>query len=93
MRCAIAGAVQVRHVGDGDADDGDAEHECRPMVMILGDASRWPRRRSRRLPARSCLIDREAIVTDQNGLAVFDLIRGHRPSVVIPTLVSHVRLY
>ena len=30
------------------------------------------------LPARSCLIDGEAIVTDQNGLAVFDLIRGHR---------------
>jgi bifunctional non-homologous end joining protein LigD len=28
------------------------------------------------LPARSCLIDGEAIVTDQNGLAVFDLIRG-----------------
>jgi ATP-dependent DNA ligase len=32
------------------------------------------------LPARSCLIDGEAIVTDRNGLAVFDLIRGHRPS-------------
>jgi bifunctional non-homologous end joining protein LigD len=32
------------------------------------------------LPARSCLIDGEAIVTDRNGLAVFDPIRGHRPS-------------
>jgi bifunctional non-homologous end joining protein LigD len=32
------------------------------------------------LPARSCLIDGEAIVTDKNGLAVFDLIRGHGPS-------------
>jgi bifunctional non-homologous end joining protein LigD len=32
------------------------------------------------LPARSCLIDGEAIVTNQNGLAVFDLIRGHRLS-------------
>ena len=32
------------------------------------------------LPARSCLIDGEAIVTDQKGLAVFDLIRGHRSS-------------
>src|SRR5580692_10746180 len=32
------------------------------------------------LPARSCLIDGEAIVTDRKGLAVFDLIRGHRPS-------------
>jgi bifunctional non-homologous end joining protein LigD len=32
------------------------------------------------LPARSCLIDGEAIVTDQKGLAVFDLIRGHRPN-------------
>ena len=30
------------------------------------------------LSARSCLIDGEAIVTDQNGLAVFDLIRGYR---------------
>ena len=29
------------------------------------------------LPARSCLIDGEAIVCDENGLAVFDLIRGH----------------
>jgi bifunctional non-homologous end joining protein LigD len=35
------------------------------------------------LPARSCLIDGEAIVTDQNGLAVFDLIRGHRPSAAV----------
>ena len=32
------------------------------------------------LPARSCLIDGEAIVTDRNGLAVFDLIRGRQPS-------------
>jgi bifunctional non-homologous end joining protein LigD len=29
------------------------------------------------LPARSCVIDGEAIVCDGNGLAVFDLIRGH----------------
>ena len=29
------------------------------------------------LPARSCLIDGEAIVCDENGLAVFDLIRSH----------------
>jgi bifunctional non-homologous end joining protein LigD len=29
------------------------------------------------LPARSCLIDGEAIVCDENGLAVFELIRGH----------------
>src|SRR6187549_771164 len=28
------------------------------------------------LSARSCLIDGEAIVTDQKGLAVFDRIRG-----------------
>jgi hypothetical protein len=35
------------------------------------------------LPARSCLIDGEAIVTDRNGLAVFDLIRGHRPSAAV----------
>jgi bifunctional non-homologous end joining protein LigD len=31
------------------------------------------------LPARSCLIDGEAIMCDETGLAVFELIRGHRP--------------
>src|SRR5262252_5010001 len=30
-----------------------------------------------KLPARSCLIDGEAVVCDKNGLAVFELIRGH----------------
>ena len=35
------------------------------------------------LPAGSCLIDGEAIVTDKNGLAVFDLIRGHRPTAAV----------
>jgi bifunctional non-homologous end joining protein LigD len=30
------------------------------------------------LPVRSCVIDGEAIVCNKNGLAVFDLIRGHR---------------
>ena len=30
-----------------------------------------------KLPVRSCLIDGEAIVCDESGLAVFDLIRGH----------------
>jgi bifunctional non-homologous end joining protein LigD len=30
-----------------------------------------------KLPVRSCLIDGEAIVCDDNGLAVFDLIRRH----------------
>ena len=30
------------------------------------------------LPVRSCLIDGEAIVCDMDGLAVFELIRGHR---------------
>ena len=29
------------------------------------------------LPARSCVVDGEAIVCDENGLAIFDLIRGH----------------
>jgi bifunctional non-homologous end joining protein LigD len=29
------------------------------------------------LPVRSCLIDSEAIVCDENGLAVFDMIRRH----------------
>jgi bifunctional non-homologous end joining protein LigD len=30
------------------------------------------------LPVRSCLIDGEAVVCNENGLAMFDLIRGHR---------------
>ena len=30
-----------------------------------------------KLPVRSCLIDREVIVCDENGLAVFELIRRH----------------
>ena len=30
------------------------------------------------LPERSCLIDGEAIACDENGLAVFELIRRHR---------------
>src|SRR5215468_12629114 len=30
-----------------------------------------------KLPVRSCLTDGEAIVCDEGGLAVFDLIRGH----------------
>jgi bifunctional non-homologous end joining protein LigD len=30
------------------------------------------------LPVRSCLIDGEAVVCDENGLAVFDFIRGYR---------------
>src|SRR5262249_4243349 len=30
-----------------------------------------------KIPVRSCLIDGEAIVCDENGLAVFDLIRRH----------------
>jgi len=29
------------------------------------------------LPTKSCVIDGEAIVCDENGLAVFELIRGH----------------
>jgi bifunctional non-homologous end joining protein LigD len=56
-------------------------------------AKSWPFRVRSRTPAASrrammrkpsclisCLIGGEAIVTDRNGLAVFDLIRGHRSS-------------
>jgi bifunctional non-homologous end joining protein LigD len=37
------------------------------------------------LPVRSCLIDGEAIVCDEAGVAVFDLVRQHRhgPSAVL----------
>ena len=45
------------------------------------------------LSARSCLIDGEAIVTDQNGLAVFDLIRGHRAArVAVPCAFDLIEL-
>ena len=40
------------------------------------------------LPARSCMIDGEAIVCNENGFAVFDLIRGHgskRPRSFAPS--------
>ena len=40
-------------------------------------ASRSSRRRSRHCPVRSCVVDGEAIVCDDEGLPVFDLIRGH----------------
>jgi bifunctional non-homologous end joining protein LigD len=50
-------------------------------ATISPGASRWPPRRS--LLCRRCLIDGEAIVTDKNGLAVFDLIRGHRPTAAV----------
>jgi ATP-dependent DNA ligase len=34
------------------------------------------------LPVRSCVIDGEAIVCDDSGLAVFDLIRGHGRTIL-----------
>ena len=45
------------------------------MTSVIGFP--WPLRRLRLCPFRSCVIDGEAIVCDDNGLAVFDLIRGH----------------
>jgi ATP-dependent DNA ligase len=44
--------------------------------MTVATAFRLSKRRL--LPVRSCLIDGEAIVCDENGLVVFELIRGHR---------------
>ena len=43
--------------------------------MILRSASRSRPQRLRALPAHSFLIDGEMIVTDETGLAVFDLVR------------------
>jgi hypothetical protein len=40
------------------------------------------------LPARSCQIDGEAIVSDESGLAVFNLIRGHRSLAVFAEFIS-----
>jgi len=36
-----------------------------------------------KLPVRSCLIDGEAIVCDESGLAVFDLIRATKAAARI----------
>jgi ATP-dependent DNA ligase len=35
------------------------------------------------LSVRSCLIDGEAVVCNEKGLAVFDLIRGYRHDAVL----------
>ena len=45
------------------------------------------------LPARSCVIDGEAIVCDENGLAIFELIRGHgsKTSAVLCVLKGSFR--
>jgi bifunctional non-homologous end joining protein LigD len=47
-------------------------------AMILPDGFRWLRAAVAALPGRSCLIDGEAIVCDDKGLAVFELIRRAR---------------
>ena len=47
-------------------------------VTILRRISRSPRPPSPRYPARSCVVDGEAIVVDDNGLSVFDLLRYRR---------------
>jgi ATP-dependent DNA ligase len=46
-------------------------------------AGRFPQivEAGRGLPVQSCVIDGEAIVTDDRGLAVFDLLREHRHHV------------
>ena len=48
-------------------------------ILARRDSSRFPfiAMAVRSLPVRSCLIDGEAIVCDENGLAVFELIRRH----------------
>ena len=43
-----------------------------------------------KLPVRSCLIDGEAIVCDESGLAVFDLIR--RPRSPVPCIARSICL-
>jgi ATP-dependent DNA ligase len=47
------------------------------------------------LPARSCLIDGEAIVSDEAGLAVFELLRswrhGHAAVLCAPRPISRVQ--
>ena len=40
------------------------------------------------LPAKSCLIDGEAIVTDENGLAVFEKLRRSRTSTAAAVLCA-----
>jgi len=48
----------------------------------FADCFPWAAEAIEALPVRSCVIDGEAIVVDEQGLAVFDLIRGHGTSAV-----------
>lgn len=47
----------------------------------------------RALPCRTCIINGEAIVTDDNGLAVFELVRCHRHSAAaVPVAFDLIEL-
>ena len=59
-----------------------AHHQGRSIRLLTrnGIADRFPLAAAAiaALPARSCVVDREAIVCDDSGLASFDLIRDWR---------------
>jgi bifunctional non-homologous end joining protein LigD len=52
-----------------------ATHQEQHQILQPLPSDRWA---VTLLPVRSCLIDGEAVVCDESGLAVFELIRGYR---------------
>ena len=68
---------QARRLPDPGASARAQHSAATRNGQTLPTAFRVSLRRSRRCPVRSCVVDGEAIVCDDGGLAVFDLIRGH----------------
>jgi hypothetical protein len=56
---------------------------------LVGLGSRTGGTKADALPVRSCLIDGEAIVSDESGLAVFELIRSFRHGHAAVQCVIH----
>ena len=49
---------------------------------------RPPVRASASLPVETCIIDREAVVVDQNGLSIFNLLRYRQHDTLRPYATS-----
>jgi hypothetical protein len=82
-RLARAGFTRSSTTAPGSSRTG-AGAACawsRAMATTSRTVSRSSRKRSRRCRSE-CVIDGEAIVCDDGGLAVFDLIRSHRSNAV-----------
>jgi ATP-dependent DNA ligase len=62
----------------------------KPIAVVPAEA--FPRlcTRSFQLPVRSCVVDGEAIASDLNGLAVFNLLRYRRRDEAVLLCASHL---